>query len=152
MNRILDLKSCRALCELKGKEPLTEEEYTHLTEMAESCPLQGEHFDEVSWLYPLRIPLEPKTRILDATDHTISAFVLYNKTCCVGLIGDDELEALYLTHPGALIYAVGEIITKVKENVEYKNLRPRGWMLYPVRVKEDLDEIPKVKEKKKKGG
>jgi hypothetical protein len=151
MNHILTLKSCRALGELKGKEPLTEQEYAILAQLAESCPLQGEHFDEVSWLYPFRIPLEPKVRLLDDREHTISALVIYNKSTCVGLIGDAELETHYLRYPGALIFAVGEIMAKMKDGKEYKNLRPRGWMIFPVKSNDVSPEIKNEKVKKKNG-
>lgn len=150
MNHILTLKSCRALGELKGKEPLTDQEYGNLAQLAETCPLQGEHFDEVSWLYPLRIPLEPKVRILDARDHTISVLVIYNKSTCVGLIGDAELEIHYTKYPGALIFAVGEIMAKTKDGAEYKNLRPRGWMVFPVKSSDESLDSNREKEKRRK--
>jgi hypothetical protein len=153
MNHVLTLKSCRALSELKGKEPLTAQEYEGLAQLAETCPLQGEHFDEVSWLFPLRIPLEPKVRILDEQDHTVSVLVIYNKNICIGLIGDAELESYYIQYPGALIFVVGEISTKSKDGVEYKNIRPRGWMLFPIKLQEKSSETienSNIKERKKK--
>jgi hypothetical protein len=94
MTRILQLRSCRALRELKGQQPLTDIEYQRLAQLAEDCPLAGEHFDEVSWLYPLRIPLDTKVRILDAETGIISALVILNRNQFVGLIGDHEFKKM----------------------------------------------------------
>lgn len=147
MNRLLKLSTCRALRELQGQEPLTDEEYDRLEKMAEICPLEGEHFDEVSWLYPLRIPLQPKVHLLDEGTHVISISVQYNRRSYIGLIGDEELETHCLQNPGGLIFAVGEMTSRVKEGREYLNLRPRGWKIRP--VGEIGDRGNKAKEKKK---
>lgn len=131
VTRILRLSVCRAMRELQGQEPLTEEEYGKLEKMAEICPLGGEHFDEVSWVYPLRLPSEPKIRVLDEGAHIVSVAVLYQRNQWVGLVGDEEMAEICRQYPGGLIFAVGEITTKTKEGRDYLNLRPRGWLIAP---------------------
>lgn len=136
MNRLLQLQKCRALRELKGQQPLTEEDYHRLAQLAEDCPLTGEHFDEVSWLYPLRIPHDPKVRMLDETMGIVSVSVLLNRNQFVGVIGDRELEEVYRLYPGGFLFCVGELEKKVKDTMTFYNLRPRGWQVYPVVVDE----------------
>jgi hypothetical protein len=147
VNRILKFAACRAMRELQSQEPLTEEEYKRLEKMAEICPLEGEHFDEVSWVYPLRLPSEPKIRILDEQAHIVSVAVLYQRNQWVGLIGDEEMNQLCLQYPGGLIFAVGEITKRTKEGRDYLNLRPRGWMIIPLAEPKILER--KGKERKK---
>lgn len=151
MNRVLQLRNCRALRELKGQQPLTEDEYRRLAQLAEDCPLTGEHFDEVSWLYPLRIPQEPKVRILDESMGIISVSVLLNRNQFVGVIGDQELAEVYRRYPGGFLFCVGELETKQKDSMTFYNLRPRGWQVYPVSAEEkDSLRIPKKNKEKEK--
>lgn len=150
MNRILEMDSCRAIRELKGQQPLTEDEYVRLDKMARECPLAGEHFDEVSWVYPLRIPKEPRVRVLNEEEHIISALVILNRNIFVGVIGDQEMEACYLACPGGFIFAVGELEKKVKDDKEFWNLRPRGWKV--LAVKKELITGLQKESKAKSGG
>jgi len=148
MNRLLQLRSCRALRELKGQQPLTDLEYQRLAQLAEDCPLAGEHFDEVSWLYPLRIPLEPKVRILDAEMGIVSVLVILNRNQFVGLIGDHELEEIYQANPGGFLFCVGELEKKIKDTIIFWNLRPRGWKIYSISA-DDKELLRNERQKKK---
>jgi hypothetical protein len=148
MNRVLKMDNCRALRELKGQQPLTESEYQRLDQLAEECPLVGEHFDEVSTVYPLQIPIEPKVRLLDETNHIVSVVVLLNRNQYVGVIGDKELEDAYLTYPGGFLYCVGELEKKIKGEMTFWNLRPRGWKVYPLSPKDVIMGENAVKKKR----
>ena len=145
MDKIVTVESCRAYLELKGREPLTEKEYRRLLQLVATCRLQGEPFDEVSWVYPLRIPTAPHVTVLSEEPRVVAVGVQHNKNKFVGVIGDAKLEMLYNNNLGEFIYAVGEIVSKKKGDKEYWNLRPRGWLV--VRIKPE--SVLKRKKSKK---
>ena len=129
MNRIIKLPSCRALLELKNKEPLSESEYAKLRDVIPECCLAGEPFDEVSWVYPIRIPKVPKVFVLQEDPYVVSVWGTLNRNIFVSVIGDEELANCYRENSGAFIFAVGTIKEKVKEGKAFRDLRPRGWVL-----------------------
>jgi len=120
--------------------------------MAESCPLAGEHFDEVSWLYPLRIPLEPKVHRLDETSDAVAVVTLFNRNQFVSVIGNQELESSCKAYPGSFLFCVGELEKKIKGDMVFWNLRPRGWKLYPVHECIETGQEKGIKRKKGNNG
>lgn len=129
MKRVYTLDRCRALNKSKGRIPLTPYEYKILLELAVDCPLAGMPFDQVSYLYPLQIPLSPQVRILSNDDEIFSVSLRQNFSKFVGIIGNLELKSAVTEHPGAILFAVGNIIKKIKGENTYYNLRPRGWLV-----------------------
>ncbi len=129
MEKIHILDRCRALTECKGRTPLTTYEYKKILELAIDCPLAGMPFDEVSYLYPLLIPTTPQARSLSTDSEVISISLRQNYTKFISVIGDMELKTNVMAHPDAILFAVGNIIKKIKGEKTYFNLRPRGWLI-----------------------
>ena len=148
MNRVVKLSRCRALMELKNKEPLSEGEYAKLREMIPDCGLSGEPFDEVSWVHPIRIPKDPRVFVLQQDTKVVSVWGKFNRNVFVSVIGDSELEKCYENNPGSFIYAVGTIKEKVKEGKTYRDLRPRGWLLCVIEPPDAKGQKKKSKKKK----
>ena len=129
MKRIYTLNRCRALNESKERIPLTPYEYEIVLDLAVDCPLAGMPFDQGSYLYPLQIPLSPQVRGLSNGSEVYSVSLKLNFTKFVGIIGDLELKSAVIDHPGAILFAVGNIVKKIKGESIYHNLRPRGWLV-----------------------
>ena len=129
MKRIHTLDRCRALNECKERIPLTPYEYQKILDLAVDCPLAGMPFDQGSYLYPLQIPLSPQVRALNIDSEIYSVSLILNLARFVGIIGDTELKSAVLEHPGAILFAVGNIVKKYKGESTYHNLRPRGWLV-----------------------
>ena len=129
MKRVHTLDRCRALNESKERIPLTLYEYQILLDLAVDCPLAGMPFDQGSYLYPLQIPLTPQVRVLSKDSEVFSVSLKLNFTKFIGLIGNLELKSAVIEHPGAILFAVGNIVKKIKGESTYHNLRPRGWLI-----------------------
>ena len=153
MKRIHTLDRCRALNESKERIPLTPYEYQILLDLATDCPLAGMPFDQGSYLYPLQIPLSPQVRLLSSDSEVYSVSVKLNFTKFVGIIGDLELKSAVIKHPGAILFAVGNIVKKIKGESTYHNLRPRGWLVVidPDYFKRNGGKKPNKKQTSKKG-
>jgi hypothetical protein len=61
----------------------------------------------MNWLYPLRIPQDPKICILNAEGHVISERVILNRHTLVGLLGEQRKEDFYRENTGEFLFAVG---------------------------------------------
>lgn len=129
MKRIHTLDRCRAVAAFKEKSPLVSYEYERILELAIDCPLAGMPFDQASNLYPLFIPLSPQIRQLNSNPEVVSITLRFDTNQFIGIIGDSELKTAILTHPGAILFVVGNITKKVKGEHNYQNLRPRGWII-----------------------
>ena len=129
MKLVHKLERCRAIDQYKEKAPLTAHEYDRLLEMAVDCPLTGMPFDKASFLYPLFIPPSPQIRILCEDPEVISVSLRFNFSQFIGLVGNRDLKETVLAHPGAVLFAAGNIIKKEKGTHTYLNLRPRGWLI-----------------------
>lgn len=156
-SRILTVSQCRAFLELKDRTPLTDEEWSRLYNLIQDCGLKGTPFDEVSYLYPLLIPNKPRVQILQENPRVVSVSTLYDRNQFVGVVGDRELEEFYLDHEKAFLYAVGKLEKCRKNDKEYLNLRPRGWVIVEVvPVKDEKEphlerkDEEKVEKKKKR--
>jgi hypothetical protein len=147
-DRVVIVNSCRAFQELKDRSPLTEVEWQRFRAQIIECGLKGLPFDEVSYIYPLQIPSKPRVQLLQESPRTISVLGIYDRSNCVGIIGDSELESYYLTHIGAFIYVVGKLDKCKKNDKEYLNLRPRGWLIVQVNASDEHVEKKAPRQKK----
>jgi len=129
MKRVHVLDHCRAMEYFKGKAPLTTYEYERILKLAVDCPLEGMPFDQVRYLYPLLIPLLPQLRTFSVEPEVISASLRLNFSKFVSVIGGKDLKKAITDHPGAVLFAVGNIVDKQKGDAVYHNLRPRGWLI-----------------------
>jgi len=150
MKRVHVLDHCRAMEMFKGRAPLTAYEYERILELAIDCPLEGMPFDQVRYLYPLQVPQKPQIRIFSEEPEVVSVSLLLNFSQFVSVIGGKDLKKAIMDYPGAVLFAVGNIIEKLKGDVVYHNLRPRGWLIvmdgeYRKRM---ADEKPGRKNKK----
>jgi hypothetical protein len=137
IDRVVLVSHCRAFLELKDRAPLTSEEWGRFRNLIVDCGLKGIPFDDVSYLYPLQIPSKPRVQVLQDVPRVVSISTLYDRTGFVGVIGDKELEDHYLAHPSAFIYAVGKLEKCKKNEKEYTNLRPRGWLVVQIEPAKD---------------
>ena len=97
--------------------------------------LEGAPFDEVSWIYPFRIPREPRVVVLAEDPRCVSVGVHYTRGQNVGVVGDAEMEEACTAHPGAFLYVVSKIQERRKGDRTYLNVRPRGWFVVDVTEK-----------------
>ena len=157
IERIVKVTRCRVYTELKDRTPLNAEEWDQFRNQIVECGLKGIPFDDVSYVLPLQIPLKPRVQVLQEQPRTVSVLTIYDRTNLVGVIGNEELETIYQAHLGAFIFAVGKLEKCKKNDREYINLRPRGWLLVQLegqnknQNKEELkipEEIPEKKRKK----
>jgi hypothetical protein len=118
--------------ELKDRSPLTEDEWVRFRGLISECGLKGMPFDDVSYVYPLQIPQHPRVRVLQESPRVISALGLYDRSLCIGIVGDAEFERHYAAHSSAFVYVVGKYEKVLKDNREFYNLRPRGWVIVEI--------------------
>lgn len=154
-DRVITMSSCRVFLELKDRSPLTEEEWQRFRGQIADCGLKGLPFDEVSYVYPLQIPAKIRIQVLQEAPRVVSVLGIYDRTTCVGIIGDSELEEYYSQHAGSFIFVVGKLEKCKKNDKEYFNLRPRGWLIVQCQIKdsdliEDSAELSNVITKKRK--
>ena len=140
---------CRALDRNKERTPLTPFEYKKILELAVDCPLAGMPFDQVSYLYPLQIPSPVRMHDLNAESNVFSITLKQNFTSFIGVIGDLELKSAITNHPGAILFAVGNIVKKIKNERTYFNLKPRSWLIVVDEESFKREEIKKPGRKKK---
>lgn len=150
MKRIHVLDHCRAMEMFKGKAPLTAYEYERILELAVDCPLEGMPFDQVRYLYPLQVPQVPQIRTFSEEPEVISASLRLNFSKFVSVIGGKDLKKAITDYPGAVLFVVGNITEKLKGEVVYHNLRPRGWLIVMDREyrKRMVDKKPSGKNNK----
>ncbi len=129
MKRVHILDHCKAMDVFKGKAPLTTYEYDRILDLAVDCPIEGMPFDQVRYMYPLLIPLEPQFRIFSEEPEVVSVSLRLNFSKFVSVIGGKDLKKAVTDHPGAVLFGVGNIVEKQKGDVVYYNLRPRGWLI-----------------------
>ena len=138
IERLITLPTCRAFMELKDRSPLTEVEWGRFRGFISECGLKGMPFDDASYVYPLQIPQHPRVRVLHESPRVISALGIYDRSVCIGIVGDAEFERHYSAHAGAFVYVVGKYEKVLKDNREFYNLRPRGWVIV------EIDQNPAV--------
>ena len=150
MKKILVVDHCKALTKLREKTPLTEREYEKLLELVLECPIEGMPFNTQSQMYPLEIQKTPIIRQFSEDPYVVSVTLRWNSGDLVSVIGDRELETAVLKNPKGIIFAVGRIYKRIKENRTYLNLRPRGWILVLDKIAaEEQKRLEKSKAKKK---
>ncbi len=132
VENVLRVTSCRAQAELKGRQPLTAREVERFRSMVPDVGLEGALFDEMSWVYPFRIPVKPHVVVLGENPRCISVGVRFTRGRLVGVIGDATLEAEYLAHKGAFLYVVGALKERKQGDKIYLNVRPRSWVVVEV--------------------
>ncbi len=148
--RVVRLLTCRASIELQARRPLTPTEEDQFRAAIPGVGLAGAPFDDASFIYPLRIPREPRVVVLGEAPRRVSLRVLYKQGLCVGVVADPELEAAYTTHPGSFLYVVGALQEHKKGDKTFLDVRPRGWFV--VEVGEKLKEEHRVEKRKTNGG
>jgi GTP-binding protein EngB required for normal cell division len=126
---------------LKDRTPLTPAEWKEFRQKIGDCGLKGLPFDDVSYLFPLQIPSKLRVQVLQEKPRIVSVLTIYDRTGLVGVIGDGELENYYLNHSGAFIFAVGKMDKCKKNDKEYLNLRPRGWLLVKIEDSNKMESI-----------
>ena len=129
---VLYLKTFRAYREYRALGPMTDEEWQLMKEMVPGCPMQGEEFDEINWLYPFKIPRNPVIHRLSETEEIFSVGVRFNHTQFVGVTGGMDLLESYNSNLEGFLFVVGKIKVKEKEGRTYYNIRPRGWLIASV--------------------
>jgi len=137
--RVVRVPTCRASIELRARRPLTPAEVEQFRAAIPDVGLAGAPFDDASFIYPFRIPGEPRVVVLGEAPRRVSLRLLYKQGLCVGVIADPELEAAYATHPGAFLYVVGALQEHKKGDKTFLDVRPRGWFV--VEVGESIEEV-----------
>ncbi len=89
-------------------------------------------------------------QLLQESPRIISVLGIYDRSNCVGIIGDSELELYYLAHIGGFIYVVGKLDKCKKNDKEYLNLRPRGWLIVQVSASDEQVEKKNLHDRKNK--
>jgi len=130
VNHVVKLKKpCRALVELKATRSLTGTEYQRFRRMVADVGLEGAPFDDASWVYPLVIPTEPRVTVFSEDPRQVSIGLRLVGRGFVGVVGDAELEAACLAHPGSILYVACKLEEKRKGGRTFLNARPRGWLV-----------------------
>jgi len=142
--------SCRAQSELKSWHPLTAGEVERFRSLVPELGLEGSQFDEMSWVYPFRIPGKPYVVVLGDGPRCVSVGLRFTRGRLVGVIGDAALETEYLAHPGAFLYVVGVLQERKQGDKVYLNIRPRSWVVVEVGTPEPETEMPARKGGKKR--
>lgn len=127
--KVMYLKTCKAQRERDCLGPLSLDEFNRMKELIPGCPLEGQQFDELNNLYPFLIPKKAVIHCLSEVDGVYAAGVQYNRKKFVMVSGDLEMVEAYKMNLGEFMFVVGKIYEKVKGEMTFYNVRPRGWII-----------------------